>query len=412
MQMNCQEVKIYLHDFVDELLDDKTKKEIENHVRNCERCNAEYKKITHFFDLLKDLPYTIEPPNDIIESLSSELLKQSLKETPTKIDSSRIDKSKIKELKIKREQIKQDRKLKILRGPVRKSLISHSITSTLSRETAYSKGFQWSKFILTLLPLLIIGIGYFIYDFSQINSPWKIKAAEGNYLINGKLDKTGLWHKNSSLYTKDNSNVVVNVPNTCKLEVQPNTFLILTKAKSNDNRIKLEYGSVKVFNSVLLPHFAIELKNSIIHYKGGSFSVTAKKNNDVKIFVEFGIIEIEQHGKSYFVDEGYVCEIRNNNRVGTPYRINASDSLKAEIEKFDYQQGGDASVDKIIKLSQPNDALTLLSLIPNTSVTYRGILFQKIANYFPPPSNVTYEGIIKLNSKMLESWWHEIEWQL
>lgn len=408
--MNCQEVKIYLHDFVDELLDDKIAEEIDNHIRQCEKCRIEYQKLTRFFDLLKDLPYTIEPPAEIVDFLSNELLKQSLKEIPVK-----IEKSKTKELKIKREQIKQDRKLKASRGATRKSIISHSITSSLSKEISYKSRLcwdQWSKVFLIFLPLLIIIFGYFIYDFTQINSPWKVKAIQGNYLINGKNDLSGLWHKGSSLYTDDNSNIVIYVPNSCKLKVEPNTYLILLKARNNDNRIKLDYGSIHVSNSVLLPYFSVELEKSIIHFKGGDFSLTAKKNRDVKIFVKFGIVEIEQKGKSYFVDEGHICEIKNEFRVGTPYRFDAPDSLKLEIEKFDYQQGGEASVEKIIKMSQPNDALTLLSLIPNTSAAYRGILFQKIANYFPPPSNVTYEGIIKLNSEMLESWWREIEWQL
>ncbi|MHB8930668.1 MAG: anti-sigma factor family protein, partial [Melioribacteraceae bacterium] len=77
--MNCEEVKISLHDFVDETLDGFMKREVETHLRTCDNCFNEYKKIRNFFDILKNLPYTIEPPKGIVESFSAELLKIILK---------------------------------------------------------------------------------------------------------------------------------------------------------------------------------------------------------------------------------------------------------------------------------------------------------------------------------------------
>ncbi|MEJ5351218.1 MAG: zf-HC2 domain-containing protein [Melioribacteraceae bacterium] len=404
--MSCEEVKILLHDFVDELLDDETKKLVYTHIQKCEKCREEYIKLTRFFDLLKDMPYQVNAPKDIIESLSNELMKKSLREIPIV-----TEKSKARESKLKREQLKQDRKLKTTRGPIRKSVVTRSIASSLSKEIEFEKSFQWIKLLLILLPLFLFAVGYVIYDFSLINSPWKIKTIKGSYLIDGKKDYAGLWYKNSTLTTEDNSTIVVNVPNSCRLEIYSNSSLILLKAKNNDNRVKLENGEVRISNSVLVPHFSIIIDKSKIIYKGGTLNLKAK-NEVLKIFVETGICEVEEEGNKFFIDEGYLCELRKNFNIGTPYRIDASDSLKKEIEKFDYYQGGESSIERIIKLSRTEDALTLLALIPKVDAAYRAILFQKIANYFPPPSNVTYEGIIKLNNEMLNSWWREIEWQL
>ena len=81
--MNCEEVKISLHDFVDELLDGFIKRDVEAHIRTCDTCFNEYKKIRIFFDKLKDLPYIIEPPEEIVKTFSAQLLNRSLKdETP------------------------------------------------------------------------------------------------------------------------------------------------------------------------------------------------------------------------------------------------------------------------------------------------------------------------------------------
>jgi hypothetical protein len=128
--------------------------------------------------------------------------------------------------------------------------------------------------------------------------------------------------------------------------------------------------------------------------------------------VEFGFVEIGYKNQSYFVSEGYVCEIKNNYPPGIPYRLNASDTLKNEVEKFDYENGGDDSVQKIISTAHNEDMLTLLALIPNTSQLQRQLLFQVVANHYPPPSGVTRMGIIKADSEMLNKWWEEIEWQI
>ncbi len=404
--MNCEEVKILLHDFVDELLNEEIKKLVYSHIQKCDECREEYLKLTRFFDLLKDIPYQINPPLDIIESLSNELLKKSLKEVSVV-----SEKSKVKEIKLKREQKKQDRKIKTIRGPIRKSVVTQSFAPSLSKEVVFEKSFQWIKLLLILLPLFIFAFGYVVYDFSLINSPWEIRTLKGNYLIDSKKDYTGLWYKNSILETGENSVVIVNVPNSCRMEIYSNSKLILLKAKKNDNKVKLEYGEVRISNSVLIPHFSVLTINTRIVYKGGKLNLKVD-NGTLKIFVESGICEVEREGKSLFVDEGYLSEIRSNFDFGTPYRIDASDSLKVEIEKFDYHNGGENSIERIIKLSRAEDALTLLALIPKVSAAYRAVLFQKIANHFPPPSNVTYEGIIKLNDDMIKSWWREIEWQL
>jgi hypothetical protein len=86
--------------------------------------------------------------------------------------------------------------------------------------------------------------------------------------------------------------------------------------------------------------------------------------------------------------------------------------LKSEVEKFDYENGGDDSIQKIISTANKEDILTLLALIPNASQLQRQVLFQVIANHYPPPTGVTRMGIIKADFEMLYKWWDEIEWQI
>lgn len=406
--MNCEEVKISLHDFVDELLDENRKKEVETHIRTCDSCFAKYKRIRKFFDKLKNLPYTIDPPEDIINQLSEELLKKAVADSRAE-----QDRPKVNVKKIKREQLKQEKILKQSRGVIRKSKVTRSIFATRLAVPAVSRfSLDLKKTLLTLLPLVLIAVGYFIYDFMLINSPWKVRTVSGNVIINGQVSQSSRWEEGESLLTDQFTKAVVNVPNTGRIEVGENTLLVLKKAKDGSNRVKLVNGSIRIINSNPMPNLEIELNNSELIDRGGTFEVSVDDELIARVQVEFGFLEIMQRGRTYYIDEGYICEMHPDKHPGTPYRFDASDLLKSEVLKFDYQNGGDQSVEIIINSAAESDMLTLLALITRTSESYRSILFNKIASYFPPPPDVTREGISRLDADMLESWWFEIEWQI
>lgn len=406
--MNCEEIKISLHDFVDELLDDNRKREIEAHLKTCNNCFAEYKKVKKFFDKLKDMPYTIEAPSNLVEILSDELLKKAVAEKQEERAT-----PKVKINKLKREQVKQEKLLKNSRGAFRKSRVTKSIfTTRISAPVVPRFGLELKKTILTLLPIVLFAVGYFVYDFSLINSPWKVRTITGNVLINGQIRTNERWEENESMVTDSYSKAVINVPKTGRIEVDPNSFLILLKAKDNGNRIKFLKGSIRVINSNLLPYLTIEIENFLIYDRGGTFEITIDDNSYTNVTVEYGYLEIEQKGRKFFVDEGYTCQIRPNTHPGIPHRVDAPDELKSEIRKLDYEGGGDESVQKIISIATESDMLTLLGLIPKSSESYRAVLFNKISAYYPPPPGVTLEGIVKLDPDMLEKWWFEIEWQI
>jgi hypothetical protein len=406
--MTCEEVKICLHDFVDEQLDDFMKNDVEFHIRKCDGCFAEYRKLQSFFDKLKELPFTFDPPQDILDAFSSEFLENSyleeLKET-IKIQSN--------QKKILKEQKKQETKLKSSRSALRKSIASKEIISrSLTLPIHQPSQFDLTKALLIILSVILIIVGYYIYDLQKNNSPWNVKLIDGTVTINGMANSSGNISQGESLNTDSKSRIMVDVPQMGKLQIDTNTTIVVEKAKDGDNRVLLKRGSFKIINSALMPEFTIRLNSSFVIDHGGVFSISADESDNIKVIVEFGFVEIGYKNQSYFVSEGYVCEIKNNYPPGIPYRLNASDTLKNEVEKFDYENGGDDSVQKIISTAHNEDMLTLLALIPNTSQLQRQLLFQVVANHYPPPSGVTRMGIIKADSEMLNKWWEEIEWQI
>lgn len=405
--MTCEEVKISLHDFIDETLDGYSKRFIETHIRECSKCFTQYKKIRLLFESLGKLPGTIEAPHDIIEILSSELLNRSAKDEEHKEILSPSDQK-----KIKKEKAKLEKKLKTIRSVVHKSEVSKKLNIPVSRAISSTRNINWLKTFLTLLPLLMIGAGYFIYDYQKYNHPWGVKALEGTPLINGRADSNYKLDQGESLLTDEKSRAVVEVPKVGNVEVGYSTLLFLEKGKDGNNKISLKNGSIKIVNSADLPDLAIIMKNSEVIDRSGEFALKVDENENGKLNVNYGFVEIKYMKESFLINEAHVCEIRNGFRPGTPYRIDASDTLKKAVQLFDFNNGGEKAVETIISAAKETDVLTLLALIPYVSQLQRQILFQEISNHFPPPEDVTRMGIIKLNLDMLYRWWEEIEWQL
>ena len=404
--MNCEEVKIGLHDFVDELSDDFMKREIEIHLRTCDKCFNEYKKLRNFFDKLKDITSTVEPPEGIIQAFSSKLLERSIKDDLKEKNVSDPE-------KIKQEQIHLERSIRESSGALRKSVLSMSLMATgVSKSLPVRSRLNWSKVILIILPFVLLGVAYIVYDLQKNNSPWTIKTAEGRILINGKDDNTKIISEGESLLSSDSSRAEILIPRVGSIVVEQNSIIILKKAKDGDNRIKLEKGSVEIINVSEEPDFAIDLKNSSVIDRGGEFVVSVDEFENAKVLVNFGFTEINYKNESRFLSEKYVCDIMNGAKPGTPYSSDAPDTLIREIKEFDYNNGGDNSIDNIISAARKPDMLTLLAIIPHASQVKREILFQTITNHFPPPENVTRMDILKADKKMLHIWWEEIREQL
>jgi hypothetical protein len=406
--MTCEEVKFSLHDFFDELLDVYTKRNIESHLSTCSQCFDEYSKLKIFFDKLKKLPYSIEPPKEIIELFSQELLNRSFKNGEKNVEESRADTKRI----IKEKEI-QKKKLKHPSGAIRKSKMSRTMAPTRSQRMLLNKpGLRVGRIFFLLFVLAIIAAGYYIYDYQKINSPWEVRTIRGTVLINGLPNRSNKIYQDEILSTEENSIAEINIPKVGSITVAPNTKIIFERTKDGDNKISLELGTVKISNSNYTPSFQIRIKNHIVIDRSGEFSVTVDDAKNTNITVNYGFVEIQNNEENIFMCKGFICNIRNGDLACVPYRLEASDSLKKELIIFNAQANGDDSIEKIIPLTKQQDAPTLLTLIPRASQLKRQSLYQAIANYFPPPEGVTRMGIIKGDSQMLFLWWQDIEWQL
>ena len=113
-----------------------------------------------------------------------------------------------------------------------------------------------------------------------------------------------------------------------------------------------------------------------------------------------------------FIPAGAVCATRPKVGPGTPYFEDASSSFRDALTKFDFAkitlQERSNLLGILLADARKEDALTLWHLLPRVSDADRPGVYDRLAVLAPPPADVTREGVLRLDPKMLDSWWNSL----
>ncbi|OGU55371.1 MAG: hypothetical protein A2V66_04150 [Ignavibacteria bacterium RBG_13_36_8] len=394
--MKCDEVKSYLDEYFEGSLTDDVNQEIQEHLKECESCNNEYKLLTNFLLQAKYLKTGINTPKEILDGISDALIRLSTKagegeKAFSKRQLDEIKKAMRQELGKKDETSKPDRTVKKVR-----------IKREIDRKT-----------IIWLFVIIVICAGiYFYIDISKNNSPWSIKLISGLYRVNARIDNSMLLKVNNNLSTDPNSKVGITVPRVSRIELDQNSSITLLKAKDGDNRVKLNKGTLIVDSKVDRSGLTILTAVISVQEIGGRYSLTVDDvgNNRIEIFED--LVEVTLESKIIPLAANYICEIKKNGEVSVPYHKDAGLVLRQELKNFQYYNGGRSSLSAILSAATEFDALSLWYLLSLTSVYDRLAVYDKLYSFYPVPKGVTQDGIMRLDDLMLRLWWDEIEWQL
>ncbi|MBM4171279.1 MAG: zf-HC2 domain-containing protein [Ignavibacteria bacterium] len=400
--MTCKEVHITLNDYIDSQLDSISKSEVETHLRTCDKCFNQYKRLRRFLDKISKVPFTADPPADFSTKLTEELMKIAEAEAP---DAN--DKSKSSAKKLKREQAIQEK----LSAKERIKNLTELSKKGLPIKSSPLKFISKVLLIIVMLAALAV-VGYLVHSYSKKNSPWKVTVVQGNVLISGQMHENDRISEGQDMLTEINSRAIVIVPSIGRIEVEPITQFRLIKAEDGDNRIGLERGEIKVSSLEQLPAFVTEFKNNIVKFIGGTYRITVDEYGKAILFIESGIAEVHQNQNIFMIDENFICHLSGEALPGIPYRTDANEIFIGEVKKIESGAYTRNSIDMLINTARNLDVLTLLAVIPRVNEQERVSLYDKIFSFYKPPPNTTLEGIIKLDQKMLEAYFREIEWQL
>lgn len=244
---------------------------------------------------------------------------------------------------------------------------------------------------------------------AQNNLPsWNVETLAGMPKVGNSFESEKLA-VGEFLETDANSRARVQVANIGNVEIAPNSRVKFVKTTSTEHRLSLEKGELKA--KILAPPrlFIVDTPSAVAVDLGCEYTLEVDQDGNGKLHVTSGFVALERNGRESIVPAGAMALTKKGKGVGTPFSEEASPKFQAALYKFDFENGGSQMLQTIIREASLYDSLTLWHLLSRTQKTEREKVFDALAVQIKPPANVTREGILKLDKKMMAAWWKEIE---
>lgn len=225
----------------------------------------------------------------------------------------------------------------------------------------------------------------------------------------GSLSTASSLSVGDYLETDSTSKALIEVANIGNVEVRPNSRVKLVRTSSKEHRIALERGSLhaKIFAPPRL--FIVDTPSATAVDLGCEYTLDVDEAGNNRLHVTSGFVALEAGRRESIVPAGAVCLTRKGKGLGTPYSAETSETFRGALERFDFGGGGSRSVDSMLSSSTFYDMISLWHLLSRVDRVDRGRIYDTLARYVAPPDDVSRDGIIALDKRMLEAWRQEVE---
>ncbi len=270
---------------------------------------------------------------------------------------------------------------------------------------------------LTATLLITIAGSYFLW--LQLNPPnagsaWDVAQLEGAPRVGwhsiGADAKTGKLGVGQTLVTNSTSRATLSLDETGRIEVDAGSRLRLVTNGPGHKRLSLERGTIHATIWAPPGEFVVDTPFAVAVDLGCVYTLHVDDSGAGLLRTTLGWVGFKLNGHESFIPAGAVCATRPKTGPGTPYLEDASASFRDTLAKFDFAattpQERHALIGILLVDARPADALTLWHLLSRVSETDRPGVYDRLATLAPPPSDVTREGILRLDRHMLDSWWN------
>ncbi len=265
----------------------------------------------------------------------------------------------------------------------------------------------WASVLIAVVVLIIA-----VLFFTSSNN-WTIKKLKGSPQLGYEtITDSKSFNDKLELKTNAESSAEIDIKEIGKIIVSPQTVLKRTHSKDG---IILERGIIEVDTRGANKEFSISIPNGEIKSTepNSIYSVELSSAGLMTLQVKgYSWVNIKSDDNEALVPPGFRCNIIEKLGLGLPYENEASDEYKDALSKFSFSQDKEEALKAIITLSQKQDAVTLWNLLKRVSPTNRIIVFDKLAEFVPPNSNIDKGGIVTLNPDMMKAYLEEIKKQM
>ena len=143
---------------------------------------------------------------------------------------------------------------------------------------------------------------------------------------------------------------------------------------------------------------------------GCAYTLEVDEQKRTYLHVEHGYVALNYRGNEIIVHSGTVCETRPGVGPGTIHDEECTPAFKEALSRVDFERDHADSLNVVLEQARRSDAFSLWFLLSRVPTPERGRVYDGLANLSPPPSGVTRDGILRLDTDMLDAWKQSIGW--
>jgi hypothetical protein len=191
--------------------------------------------------------------------------------------------------------------------------------------------------------------------------------------------------------------------------IEPNSKIRISRSDTGEHRIALEYGTIDANIAAAPKTFFVDTKSAVAVDLGCSYTLSVDSNGDGLLYVKDGLVSLQSGKRESLVPAGKFCITREGIGPGTPYSKNTSAELKKALIEFDFKNGGEKSVNVILKSAKKEDAVTLVSIIPRVEKEIQVKVYDRACSLSPPPRKIPEDSLRYFEFKHLNEWIEKVQ---
>jgi hypothetical protein len=176
-------------------------------------------------------------------------------------------------------------------------------------------------------------------------------------------------------------------------------------------RLSLARGTISAEINAPPRLFIVDTPASAVVDLGCAYTMTVGDEGTGVLRMTTGWASLEWKGRESLVPAGAVCRTRPGTGPGTPYFDDASVSLKRAVDDLDSGKDPSTALDIVGREARVRDTLTLWHLLSRVEVPDRARVYERIAQFEPPPAGISRDQILSLDADALRRWREELAWK-
>jgi hypothetical protein len=245
---------------------------------------------------------------------------------------------------------------------------------------------------------------------------WNVSSLEGAPQIGSQTvsgtSTSGRLHVGETLTTNSISRASITEVLLGEIRVDPNSRVRLVESGPNRKRIQLEVGTIHAAIWAPPTQFIVDTPSATTVDLGCAYTLQVAPDGSGSIRTTLGWVGFHLNGRDSFIPAGAMCSTRLTTGPGTPFFEDASPSFREALAQFDAAAPDSpeqsAALSVMLAQARPRDALSLWHLLSRTSGERRARVYDRLAALVRPPSGVTREHALQLDSHTLDLYWNAL----